>query len=335
MRIWSVTRCGPLRIWPGVRWRGSALKPPPRPPRPHPTALAVMPFSDSWRTQAVRASRRRCLARQRRRISRNGPDSVRGVPNAFLRSALFSTMRRGPRTHLHDVVIASVQGTEILYSGEPLDQGDLDVWEMLVHHLREHTLGSKARLTAYQMLRWLGKQDTGCNRQTLDARLNRLHGNTLHVRGGRYKYQGSLVDDMDRDEVSREYVIRLKPGLHELFATDQYTGVDAVIRRALDGQQLAQWLHGFYSSHAAPLPISVRALHQLCGSSAKRIDHFRQDLRNALSRVTDRCKANGQEFSAEIIEDLVHVKRTPSRSQRQHLARKRTTTPQQRRPIPS
>lgn len=253
-------------------------------------------------------------------------DTVHGVPNAFLRSALFSAMRRGPRTHLHDVVIASVQGTEILYSGEPLDQGDLDVWEMLVHHLREHTLGSKARLTAYQMLRWLGKQDTGCNRQTLDARLNRLHGNTLHVRGGRYKYQGSLVDDMDRDEVSREYVIRLNPGLHELFAKDQYTGVDAVIRRALDGQQLAQWLHGFYSSHAAPLPISVRALHQLCGSSAKRIDHFRQDLRNALSRITDRCKANGQEFSAEIVEDLVHVKRTPSRSQRKHLSKRLSTT---------
>ena len=138
--------------------------------------------------------------------------------------------------------------------------------------------------------------------------------------------RGSLIDDMARDEVSREYVIRLNPALHALFAKDQYTGVDAAIRRALDGQPLAQWLHGFYSSHAAPLPISVRTLHQLCGSSTKRLDHFRQDLRKALISVTDRCKANGQEFSAEIIEDLVHVKRTPSRSQRKHLAKKLTTT---------
>jgi hypothetical protein len=256
-------------------------------------------------------------------------DSVRGVPNAFLRSALFGAIGRGPRERLQDVVIASVQGTEIRYSGLQLDQGDLDVWTMLLHLLREQTLGSKTRLTGYQMLQWLGKKDTGGkggNRDTLDTRLNRLHANTLNVRGGRYQYQGSLIDDLARDEVSREYVIRLNPALSALFAKDQYTGVDAAIRHALDGQKLAQWLHGFYSSHAAPLPISVRTLHQLCGSGTTRLDHFRQDLRKALISVTDRCKANGQEFSAEIIEDLLHVKRTPSRSQRKHLSKRLATT---------
>ncbi|HYN76696.1 MAG TPA: plasmid replication initiator TrfA [Lamprocystis sp. (in: g-proteobacteria)] len=264
-------------------------------------------------------------------------DTVRGVPNAVLRSALFGVLKKGPRRHLECQRIAAVQGTEVFYSGEQLDQGDLDVWTMLLHLLREHTLGSSTRLTAYQMLRWLGKKDTGGrggNRGTLDTRLSRLHANKLNIRVGSYHYQGRLVEHLRRDDVSGEYAIGLNPALHELFAKDQYTEVDAAIRSALEGQPLAHWLHGFYSSHAAPLPVSVKALHHLCGSGAKRLDHFRQDLRKALITVTDICTANGQPFSAEIIEDLVHVRRTPSRSQRKHLAKRRTTTHQDRGRVP-
>ena len=264
-------------------------------------------------------------------------DSVRGVPNAFLRSALFGVMRRGPRKHVEHVAIASVQGVEMLYSGAQLDQGDLDVWEMLVHRLREQALGSATRLSAYQMLQWLGKQDTGGkggNRDTLDARLSRLNATSLNVRVGQYQYEGSLIDQVERDNLSRQYVIRLNPTLQALFAKDQYTELDATIRRALAGQPLSQWLHGFYSSHAAPLPVCVRTIYQLCGSSAKRLDHFRQDLRQALINVTNQCQANGQAFSAEIVGDLVHVKRTPSRSQRKHLAKRLSATQGPRNSIP-
>lgn len=38
------------------------------------------------------------------------------------------------------------------------------------------------------------------------------------------------------------------------------------MRHALDGHQLAQWLHGFYASHAKPFPIKIETLHRLCGS---------------------------------------------------------------------
>jgi hypothetical protein len=116
-------------------------------------------------------------------------DSVRGVPNAFLRSALFSAIGRGPRERLQDVVIASVQGTEIRYSGLQLDQGDLDVWTMLLHLLREQPLGSSTRLTAYQMIRGLGRTDTGGNRDVLHTRLTRLNTTRLTLRVGRYRYQ--------------------------------------------------------------------------------------------------------------------------------------------------
>ncbi len=36
-----------------------------------------------------------------------------------------------------------------------------------------------------------------------------------------------------------------------LFNRDSWTQIDWNIRRALIGHPLAQWLHGFYSTHAA------------------------------------------------------------------------------------
>ena len=61
------------------------------------------------------------------------PDAVRAVPNGFLRSALFGTIRRGARRYMKRERIAALEGIEIYYTGERLDQGDLDVWEMILH----------------------------------------------------------------------------------------------------------------------------------------------------------------------------------------------------------
>ena len=52
---------------------------------------------------------------------------------------------------------------------------------------------------------------------------------------------------------------------------------------ALRGQQLAQWLHSFYSTHADPHPIKVETIRRLCGSENKDLFGFRRDLREALA----------------------------------------------------
>ena len=245
-----------------------------------------------------------------------------GIPNGFLRSALFGAIRKGSRRYLQQEKIASLDGIELIYTGQRLDQGDLDVWGGVIQFARQQNLGEQCRFTAYAMLKLLDKNDSGKNREILDTRLTRMKATAVRIKVGRYSYEGSLLDAIYRDEETKEYIAVLNPKMHVLFATDQFTQIDWNIRQTLDGKPLAQWLHGFYASHAQPLPISIAKLHTLSGSEAGELWKFTQTLRKNLDHLVDAHQQHCQSFSYEIKGDVVHVSRTPSKSQRLHLAKK-------------
>ena len=69
---------------------------------------------------------------------------------------------------------------------------------------------------------------------------------------------GNLIASAAKDEITQEWVIELNPKLRTLFAPAQFTHVQWAVRHALDGQSLAQWLHGFYASHASPYPNAIK-----------------------------------------------------------------------------
>lgn len=123
----------------------------------------------------------------------------------------------------------------------------------------------------------------------------------------------------------------LNPKLRALFAADQFTQVDWSVRHALDGKPLAQWLHGYYASHAKPYPINVATLLKLSGSENTDPSSGRQTLRKALDALADASEASGQPFSHEIRGDLVHVQKLASGTQRRHLAKK-ASQPRKRKP---
>jgi TrfA protein len=250
------------------------------------------------------------------------PDEARGVPNVALRSALFGAIRRGPRRYLKSERMASVDGMEVLYTGEQLDQGDLDVWEAVLHFIRKQELGKECRFTAYVILRMLGKADNGQNREILHKRLLRLRANAVEVRSGRFTYIGGLIDDVFKDEKTHEYVVVANPRIKVLFERDQFTLIDWAVRLELVGHPLGQWLHGFYTSHAKPYAYSVEKLHELCGSENHDLRGFKRDLREALDLVATASEKHGQAFSGKIEDGLVVVDRQPSKSQRKHLAGK-------------
>jgi hypothetical protein len=250
------------------------------------------------------------------------PEAVRAVPNGFLRSALFGAIRRGPRRYLDRERIGALEGIEIFYTGQRLDQGDLDVWEVVLHAVRFQGLGDKCQVTAYQLLKALGKTDSGKNRDILDRRLSRLNATAVRVKQGRYSYEGSLIDEAYQDEKTRAYMLNVNSKLRSLYEPDQFTQIDWVVRRELDGQPLAQWLHGFYASHAQPYPISIAKLHELSGSEAGECWKFAQTLRKNLDSLVKASTIHGQPFSYFIQNDVVYADKMPSRSQQRYLTKK-------------
>lgn len=250
------------------------------------------------------------------------PEAVRAVPNSFLRSALFGAIRKGRRRYIDGERLAAIDGIEVHYTGQRLDQGDLDVWESLLHAVRDQNLGSQCQVTSYALLKLMGKADTGGNRATLHKRITRLRASAIEIKQGRYVYIGGLVDEAYKDEETQEWVIVLNPRLRALYGADQFTQIDWAVRHALNGQQLAQWLHGFYASHAKPFPVRIETLLKLAGSENENSRSAQQKLRKALNAVAEASTAHGAGFSYTIQGDLVHVEKKTSGVQRRHLVKK-------------
>lgn len=250
------------------------------------------------------------------------PEPVRAVPNGFLRSALFGAVARGRRRNIDGEDLAAIDGISIRYKGDRLDQGDLDVWESILHAARLQELGTQCRATSYALLKLMGLTDSGDNRKTLFKRIERLVACSVTVKQGRYSYSGSLISGAAKDEESQEWVIEINPKLAPLFAADQFTQIEWGVRHDLAGKPLAQWLHGFYSSHAKPYPIKIETLHRLCGSEAKDIWKFTQTLRRSLDALGEAAATHGESFRYTIQGDLVCIEKQAKGAQRRHLAKK-------------
>jgi hypothetical protein len=246
-------------------------------------------------------------------------EEVRSVPNPILRSALFGAVKKGGRALLEREHIASPKGQRIHYTGVRLDQIDLTVWLCALHLARNQPLGKELCFTAYSLLKLMKKTDTGKNRKILNERLMRLKTSTVEITQRNVLYIGSLLKDVHQNPESSKYVLVFDAKLHVLFPSDGFTYVDWVIRSALDRQPLAQWLHGFYSSHVCPYPMKVTTLYRLCGSEASEMWKFTQTLRRALSAVSATCEAHGELFVYDIRGELVHIQKRPSISQHRHI----------------
>ena len=247
------------------------------------------------------------------------PEAKRGAPNAVLRGALFAAVHKDRQYMRRQELIATQDGVTIRYTGEQLDQADLDVWEQTLHLARTQALGTECHFTAHGFLKSLGRSTGKHNHDWLKASLVRLAGAVVEITSGRRTYFGTLVEGGMRDEDTGRYVVEINPKLAKFYGRTQWTQIDWEQRQRLRGKPLALWLHGFYASHAAPYPLSVAYLHKLSGSQTKQLRYFKKNLTQALRDL----EAGGAIKSFEIRDDLVHVQTVPSKSQRKHLAARR------------
>ena len=247
------------------------------------------------------------------------PEPKRGAPNAVLRGALFAAVHKD-RQYMHrQELIAAQDGITIRYTGEQLDQADLDVWEQTLHLARTQALGTECYFTAHGFLKALGRQTGKSGHEWLKSSLVRLSATAVEITSGRRTYFGSLIEAGVRDEDTGRYVVEINPKLAAFYGRTQWTQIDWEQRQELRGKPLALWLHGFYASHAAPYPLSVEYLHKLSGSQTKQVWKFKQNLTQALRAL----EAVGAIKAFEIRDELVHVRTVPSKSQQKHLAARR------------
>lgn len=245
------------------------------------------------------------------------PDPVRGAPNSFLRSALFAAIQGKGRKQMKRELLSSIQGVTVRYTGEQLDQSDLDVWEQAIHLSRRHPLGNVCHFTGYAFLKSLGRNTGTADYEWLHNTITRLVACAVEIRLDQKVFTGSLLYNCERDEASSNYKLTLDPKTVQLYGWNDWTALDWNQRTALRRKPLALWLHGFYSTHAAPFPIKVETLHQLSGSTTKNLHHFKANLKIALS---DLEAATG--IKGTIDGDLVTVERHGTRAQQRHLRRR-------------
>lgn len=246
------------------------------------------------------------------------PEEVRSVPNAVLRGALFTVSKE--RAVLKELTpIAAVDGIEIRAKNDRLNQVDLDLWEMLLHLQRLHPLGNRVEFTAHAMLKALGRTTGGKDHQWLDNALARLIGSVVEIKWTRERkaFAGALVSSFFRDDDTGRYVVKFNQEMATLYGQG-HTYIDWEQRQALGQNNLAKWLHGFYTTHAAPFGYKVGTLQKLCGSGAN-LREFRRLLKAALAKLVEIGAIGGWQIDSET--DVVTVEKEPTTTQRRHLAR--------------
>lgn len=212
-------------------------------------------------------------------------EQKRAVPNAILRSSLFGVVGKGNRKYEENVLKATVQGLTIKFTGKQLDQADLDVYLECVRRCAKHPLGELVRFSIYDFLKSIGRSTGKSDHDWVKSCLTRLFVCGIELGDGRFFYEGHLINEKYRDEKTGEFVIALNPKIAAFFSSEAWTGLLLIERNSLKGKPLAQWLHGFYSSHEKPFPYKVETIKELCGSRSS-MKELRRMLKRSLSDLS-------------------------------------------------
>jgi len=245
-------------------------------------------------------------------------EHLRGAPNALLRSALFGVQRRGRRRYVKGMTIPSQRPLTMTYTGERLDQADLDILLQILHYARGKRAEEPIVFATGRLLGDIGRCNGRSDYLWIRGRLEALSACTFVVsddRGNRI-YTGPFISGAQSDREGRS-AFQFNTLLRPLF--ENYTLIRWDDRLELKGKQLAKWLHAYFVTHALAHPLKVTTLMAWCGTDGKSLKEFRRQLRNALGTLQQRGHIQSYFIDGT---DLVHVRGIPSASQAKHLMRK-------------
>lgn len=242
------------------------------------------------------------------------PDSARGCPSCVLRSALFGVVQRGQRFYLKREKLTSWHGTTIRYTGERLDQSDLDVWLLLLHMARGRSLGESIRVTGHSLLKALGRCSGKRDYEWLKEVVSRLVACVVEITVGNQTYGGSLIQEFQRDELTGHYLLVLNPKMVLLFQDQALTLMEWETRHGLS-KDLAKWLHGYIVSHMGtvqePYRFNLQELKELCGSSTGEMWKFRQQIRLSMGELQEQGVVTAWRITEEDCLEFIRPSASP------------------------
>ena len=198
------------------------------------------------------------------------PDDRRATAQAVFRSALFPAMNfKEGRPFLKEKKLVSVEGVEVVFTGEQFDQSDLDVYLELLKIARQSPFGTRCRFSAYSLLKALGRATGKANYKWLHSVIVRLCGGIVDMTDHQVRYFGGLVNGGTKDENTRHYDIGINTDFACFFKAGLWASLDNRQRCALGRNQTAKALHAYYSTHVAPAPHSFEKLADLIGLTDK------------------------------------------------------------------
>lgn len=269
-------------------------------------AVAELP-SDATVEEVQGARRRQATRRGSEVYLPSWSVMARALPNAFLRSALFSAGRTvqannanvlsgDPTLLVAGKEIATFRNMTLTFSGYELCQFDRQVYATCLDYYREAPLCPEecprhVRTTFYEFARRMGGEYSVKAHRAIRAGLLRLSFAQMRMRLNRMNIEvpkllsvtfedGEPGEDFKGSDV---LLLRVTTSVAELFGPGAWTAVE---NEAVRYDGLRGWLASFYAGHAGPQWLPVARLYQNSGYESN-MRNFKASLILALDKLKD------------------------------------------------
>ncbi|MGE4557821.1 MAG: hypothetical protein AB7D07_13495 [Desulfovibrionaceae bacterium] len=232
----------------------------------------------------------------------------------YLASDLFTSSYNKASGAVSRKPLASMaRGKRLYYTGEILDQWDLDV---LMHCAMQSRLPPDAsgqfKTSPAVMLRELGLRNDQRNRDRIYASLSRLHSGCLEIAGKRYTYMTRLLNRALLDRDRQLCLLEANADLVAAFQRGARSALDFRDRLTLGRNGMAKWLHGILLVFRGGFSANMTALRRLCGAERFTARAFAARTAKALELLSDARLVSGWEMDG----DVVRVMASPAEPRR-------------------
>jgi hypothetical protein len=222
-------------------------------------------------------------------------------PALFLASDLFPAIYSRRRSREHRLPLAAASSSrQVFFSGERLDQADLDVLLLLLQFLRRagKQPGEPIRVQALDILRPLGRKGGAKNIEWLLRSMLRLESGRLLIKSETFSSGMRLLNKFLYNHESHDFVAVCDRDFQKAFAG---RNLDLFLRErlSLDRDGLAKWLHALAWSVACPFCFDMRGLQGLSGLGKMSEEDFESRVLEAAGRLEESRLASFERFGED------------------------------------